>query len=217
MDPPLFAWLPGDAPPDSALQHPSLTSEDEDYRGFRLAGGEPFFESVRVVPERSGAMVAATFRCCTQSGEIAMNLTRWEPFKEAESLFRQFGLPSFGAMSRLPGGDGASTEWSPAADISESESEYVVRAELAGVPREAAQVSVEDGVLTIQGERKQESRDEKSHRIERFYGGFCRSFALPDNADAEHIRAEARDGVLSVHVPKLKVEKKSSPVQIKVE
>jgi HSP20 family protein len=94
----------------------------------------------------------------------------------------------------------------------------VVKAELPGVKREDVKVLHDDGVLTIEGERKYEKEDknEKSHRIERFFGSFTRSFVLPDNADATNIRAETRDGVLNVHIPKLKVEK-AKPVQIKVD
>jgi HSP20 family protein len=89
---------------------------------------------------------------------------------------------------------------------------------LPGVLRDDVKVSVEDGVLTIKGERKQEKivNGEKTHRIERIYGSFSRSFSLPEDADDKHIRAENKDGVLRVHVPKAKVEK-PAPVQVKVE
>lgn len=148
-----------------------------------------------------------------------MTLIRWEPFKDTEAFFRDFGAPLFSRWPRLSaekGGD--ALQWAPAADISETEAEYLVKAELPGVKREDIRLSVEGGMLTIEGERKheKEERDEKSHRIERFYGSFCRSFTLPDNADAENIRAQDKDGVLSVHVPKLKTGK-SKAKQIKVE
>jgi HSP20 family protein len=109
-------------------------------------------------------------------------------------------------------------EWSPAADITETETEYLVKAELPGVKREDVKVTQEDGVLTIEGERKyeKEEKGEKAHRVERFYGTFSRSFSLPDDADAKAIRAETKDGVLNVHIPKVKGEK-TKPVQIKVE
>lgn len=148
-----------------------------------------------------------------------MNLIRWEPFREAENLFRQLGMPQLGRLPRVFGENGgAGIEWAPAADISETEKEYLVKAELPGIKREDVKVSVEDSVLTIEGERKQEKEEkgEKTHRVERFYGSFCRSFTLPDDADAQNIRAEGKDGVLRVHVPKLKAEKPKA-VQIKVE
>lgn len=148
-----------------------------------------------------------------------MNLTRWEPFKEADEMLRRIGAMD---LVRWPGLFAASSDkvaaWSPAADISETEQEYLVKAELPGVKREDVKVTQDDGVLTIEGERKYEKseKDEKTHRTERFFGSFTRSFSLPDNADAKNIRAETKDGVLNVYIPKLKVEK-PKPVQIKVD
>jgi HSP20 family protein len=147
-----------------------------------------------------------------------MNLTRWEPFKDADEFFRTYS-PSFFGRWRLPGEVASKDlQWSPAADISETDKEYLVKAELPGVKREDVKVTLEDGVLTIEGERKfeKEDKNEKSHRIERFYGNFSRSFTLPDNADAANVRAESKDGVLNVHIPKIKVEK-PKPVEIKVQ
>jgi HSP20 family protein len=78
-------------------------------------------------------------------------------------------------------------------------------------------VSLEEGMLTIEGERKQEKEEKgrRLHRIERFYGTFCRTFTLPDDADATGIRAESKDGVLNVHIPKSKVVKPKA-IEIKV-
>lgn len=148
-----------------------------------------------------------------------MNLIRWEPFREADEFFRNFSPSLFGRWPRLFDDNGSERHgWAPAADITETEQEYLVKAELPGVKREDVKVTLADGVLTIEGERKHEKEEkgEKTHRIERFYGSFCRSFSLPDNADAQNIRAEGKDGVLSVHVPKLKAEK-SRAVEIKVQ
>jgi HSP20 family protein len=147
-----------------------------------------------------------------------MSIIRWEPFKEADEFFRGFSSPLFNRWLRAAGENGTAIEWAPAADISETEKEYVVKAELPGVKREDVKVTLEDGVLTIQGERKheKEEKNEKTHRIERFYGSFSRSFTLPDNTDANAVRAESKDGVLSVHVPKIRTEK-AKPVEIKVQ
>jgi HSP20 family protein len=148
-----------------------------------------------------------------------MNLIRWEPFKEADEMLRRLTGAEFARWPRVSAGNAdKAIEWSPAADISETEKEYVVKAELPGVKREDVKVTQEDGVLTIEGERKyeKEDKDEKTHRVERFYGSFYRSFSLPEDSDAKSIRAETKDGMLNVHIPKLKVEK-PKPVQIKVE
>ena len=108
--------------------------------------------------------------------------------------------------------------WSPSVDISETDQEYLIRASLPAVKKEDVTVMVEDGMLTLSGERRQkeEQKDEKFHKIESFYGSFSRSFSLPEGTDASAIRAESKDGVLTVHVPKTKTEAKK-PTTIKVQ
>jgi HSP20 family protein len=93
-----------------------------------------------------------------------------------------------------------------------------VKAELPGVKREEVKITLQDGVITITGERKEEKseKDEKRHRVERFYGTFTRSFSLPENVDESGIRAESNDGVLRVHIPKSKAEKPKT-VQIPID
>lgn len=109
-------------------------------------------------------------------------------------------------------------EWSPSVDISETGQEYLIRATLPAVNKEDVEVTVEDGMLTLSGERRQqeERKDEKFHKVESFYGSFLRTFALPDAIDAAAIRAESKDGVLTIHVPKTKADAKK-PTTIKVE
>src|SRR5678815_747729 len=95
-------------------------------------------------------------------------------------------------------------DWTPVVDIEETEKFYLVKAELPEIPKEYVKVTVENGVLTIEGERKQEKEEKgkKFHRIERSYGTFLRTFAVPENADAMKISAEFKDGVLRVFLPK---------------
>jgi HSP20 family protein len=119
----------------------------------------------------------------------------------------------------LPGGDGGNKlEWAPSADISETEKEYLIRAELPAVKKEDVQVTFDDGMITIKGERKQQKEDknEKYHRTESFYGAFERSFSLPDNVNADAIRCESKDGILTVHIPKIEAPK-AKPKQIAVQ
>lgn len=152
-----------------------------------------------------------------------MAIIRWEPFRWAptrdmERALRQFDR-MFGRWPRLTEEAGESAiEWSPLADITETEKEYLIKAELPEVKAEDIKITVENGMLTLSGERRQEkeAKGEKMHRVERFYGSFLRSFELPADADGEHIRAESKDGVLAVHVPKLEV-KKPKPIEIKVQ
>jgi HSP20 family protein len=130
-----------------------------------------------------------------------MNITRWEAFREMEEFLRDFA-PSFNRPLRRVGGDVES--WRPVADISETDKEYLIKAELPEVRKEDVQITLQDGVMTISGERKheQEHKDANEIRVESFYGSFSRSFSIPENVDAESIKAESRDGVLRIHIPK---------------
>ena len=143
-----------------------------------------------------------------------MNLIRWSPLRDLDDLFGRY---SRGLEGQFPSLLGDETKWRPAANIVENESEYTIKADLPEVKREDIDVKVENGVLTISGERRIEksSEEEKEHRRETYFGSFTRSFALPDNTDENAISAESRDGVLLVHVPKAKSQKREA-VSIKV-
>lgn len=148
-----------------------------------------------------------------------MSLVRWEPFTGIDEMFNRMMPASFGRWPRfaLPT-SGEKYEWTPSADISETEKEFLIRAELPAVKKEDVKVTIDQGMITIEGERKQEKEDkgEKFHRIESFHGTFSRSFSLPENASADGIRCESRDGVLTVHIPKVAAEAPKAR-QIKVE
>ncbi len=146
-----------------------------------------------------------------------MSLVRWDPFSSADESFNRMFPALFGQWPRMIG-DSTKFEWRPSADISETDKEYLIRAELPAVKKDDVKVTIDRGVITIQGERKQEKEDksEKQHRIERVYGSFTRSFSLPDNINTDAIRCDSKDGVLTVHVPK-KPGTQQSAKQIKVE
>ena len=147
-----------------------------------------------------------------------MSLIPWEPFWGSDDLFNRASR----VLARWPraweGDGGARFEWSPSVNISETDKEYLIRAELPAVKKEDVKVTVDENIITIAGERKQreEQKNEKVHRVESFYGTFTRSFALPEHIDQATVRAESQDGVLIVHIPKTKVEERK-PKQIKVE
>jgi HSP20 family protein len=149
-----------------------------------------------------------------------MSIVRWEPFGEIDSLFNRLMPAMFNRWpsSRIAGGNDGGIEWAPSADISETDKEYLIRAELPAVKKEDVKVTVDDGMITIEGERKQQKEDknEKMHRVESFYGHFTRSFSLPDSVDENAIRCESKDGVLTVHIPKVH-SPKQQPKQIKVD
>lgn len=136
-----------------------------------------------------------------------MAIARLDPFRELEEMERRFAT-LFGRVParRVDGREETMTvfEWAPLVDIVENEHEYLIKAELPEVKREEVKVTVQDGTLTIAGERtiEKEEKDKKYHRIERAYGHFARSFTLPEDSDPTRIRAEFKDGVLNVHVAK---------------
>ena len=146
-----------------------------------------------------------------------MSLIRWEPFNAMDDMLT--GFPAwFGRWPRMPATQENGTDWAPSVDISETEGEYLIRAALPGVKKDDVKVTVAGGMLTLSGERDQqiEEKDEKFHKVESFYGSFSRSFALPESVNEAAISADSRDGVLTVHVPKTKVEAKK-PTMIKVQ
>jgi len=148
-----------------------------------------------------------------------MALIRWEPFGAMDDMFDRMLPALYGRRRRGSEEDDEGREWLPSTDISETDQEYLIRAELPAVRKEDVHVTAEDGRLTISGERRQQSerKEERFHRVESCYGSFSRSFALPVNVDAEKIRCESREGVLTVHIPKLEPAKRREPRQIKVD
>jgi HSP20 family protein len=139
-----------------------------------------------------------------------MYLTRWDPFRELEQLSERFRatLPSgfLPAMRRASDPDEALivAEWAPLVDVEETEKEYLVKAELPEVHKEDVKVTIEGGMLSIEGERRheKEEKNRKVHRVERSYGKFVRRFTVPPDVEDKKVTAEFKDGVLHVHVPK---------------
>jgi HSP20 family protein len=141
---------------------------------------------------------------------MAMSLIRWEPFREMDNFFRRYAAGAGHPLREENGG------WTPVANITETENEYLIKAELPEVKKEDVKVSMENGVITISGERKQEKEEKKENeiRIESFYGTFSRSFVLPDNIDEKAVSAESKEGVLRIHIPKTAAAK---PKQIAID
>jgi HSP20 family protein len=146
-----------------------------------------------------------------------MTLVRWDPFRELEDmsdrLNRMFSRPG---LSQANGKETMIVaDWVPAVDVSETDGEFKIKAEIPDVKKEDVKVTLEDGVLTIQGQRKQEKEEKgtKYHRVERTYGSFVRSFTLPDLVDEEKVKAEFKDGVLNLQLPK---SEKAKPKAIEV-
>ena len=148
-----------------------------------------------------------------------MAIVRWEPFRELRAMQdrmnRLFNDPFFRGV--LPYGEEAAslTRWAPAVDIYETGDNIVVKAELPGVDPKDLDVRIEDNTLFLKGERKleKEVKEENYHRIERSYGSFTRSFALPNSVDADKTSAEYKDGVLTLTIPK---REEAKPKTIKI-
>jgi HSP20 family protein len=131
----------------------------------------------------------------------------WDPLRELEEMRNRF----FPVLDRRlpmlrsePKEWFTPTEWMPPVDIEEDDREYLLKVELPGMKKEDVNLKVEGGTLSISGERKaeKEEKDKKHHRIERSYGAFVRSFALPEAVLTKKVSAEFKDGVLLVHLPK---------------
>ncbi|TDI78494.1 MAG: Hsp20/alpha crystallin family protein [Betaproteobacteria bacterium] len=126
-----------------------------------------------------------------------MTITRYEPLGWLNQLHREM---IWGSSE----GSMATAAWAPSVDIKEESDKYVLYADLPGVKPEDTDVSMEDGVLTIKGEKKTEETAEKEgyKRVERTFGSFHRRFSLPDTANSDAISAKSKDGVLEIIIPK---------------
>ncbi len=144
-------------------------------------------------------------------------IKRWEPFGELFSLRDDIDRLFDEYFGKSPEkADGAL--WYPALDISETEDGYQIEMDVPGIPKDDIKLSLRDNQLTISGERKsekkEESKDKTYHRIERYYGKFQRTIALPNEVDANKIKAEYKDGVLKISLPRAE---KSKPKEIKID
>ena len=146
-----------------------------------------------------------------------MALERWDQFRELEEvssrLNRMLARPAWHSSNGKEAMIVA--DWTPSVDISETAGEYLIKAEIPDVKKEDVKVTLEDGILTLQGVRwhEQEEEGKKFHRIERSYGSFVRTFSVPDVIEAEHVKAEFKGGVLNLHLPK---SEKAKPKTIEV-
>ena len=141
-------------------------------------------------------------------------LSRWEPSRGATTLQEQFNRLFSDAFERTSE-ESNLTSWAPAVDIYETEHELVVKADVPDVDPKDLDIRVENNILTIRGERKFEKQvDENNYlRVERAYGSFTRSFSLANTVNAEAIKADYQNGVLTLSIPK---REEAKPKQIKV-
>ena len=139
-------------------------------------------------------------------------LSIWNPIHEMDELFHN-------RLASVLGCEGLqSAAWSPVVDIEESAEAYTIRAELPGLSKEKVKVTVENGALTLSGERDVERRVETKtfHRVERSHGTFTRSFTLPDDVDPESVAANFKDGLLEIQIAK-REEALPKSIEVRVE
>ncbi|MCH8080157.1 MAG: Hsp20/alpha crystallin family protein [Proteobacteria bacterium] len=149
-----------------------------------------------------------------------MALVRHEPWNLLDRLQREFNLQNLldPYAREVEGEDNSNvvtSHWRPAVDIKEEEDRFVIYADLPGVDPEDIEITMEQGVLTLKGERSEETTKEREgyKRVERVNGSFYRRFSLPDIADAERIEAKGKNGVLEITLPK---QEKAKPKRITV-
>ncbi len=144
-----------------------------------------------------------------------MNMQVWNPFQEFENLLSRYNRAGGQAQQTS---DLSFADWAPSCDIEEEEDKYVIKADLPGVDKKDIDVKLENGVISIRGEKqveKETGKGTKRHRTERFHGTFARSFTLPDAVQDERVDASYKDGVLKLVIPKAE-EAKPKSIDIKV-
>lgn len=144
-----------------------------------------------------------------------MAIVRYQPWNSMEQLRREMGRLFEGQPSTEEESSIATSDWVPAVDIQENDAEFLIHADIPGVDPDDIDVHMEDGMLTIKGERDTETKEEKNgyKRVERQHGTFYRRFSLPDTANADKISAKSKNGVLEITIPK---QEKAQPRKIEV-
>lgn len=145
-----------------------------------------------------------------------MAITRYQPWSMFDQLRREMEQMSNLQQSGDVNSSVATSDWAPAVDIRETKEAFVIEADIPGVDPKDIEVNMEDGVLSIRGEKESEKKEEHEgyKRVERSRGSFYRRFSLPDTADAEKISAKSRHGVLEITIPK---QEKANPRKIAVQ
>jgi HSP20 family protein len=143
-------------------------------------------------------------------------ITNWnDPFRDLPTFQKQMNRllgEKFGFRNQMPEEEGVSATWIPPVDVEETKDHLIFSFELPGFKNDEIKLNVENGVLTLEGERKfeKELNEKNYHRVERSYGRFYRSFALPANVDVSHVNANLVDGILKIELPKKEEAKPKS-------
>ncbi len=145
---------------------------------------------------------------------MAMDITRWDPWKDLRDEIDRVFDSFFGRYPTVSGEH--KVYFIPAIDVEETENEYIVKAELPGLSKEDIKISLRENSVTISGERKKEKEEKGKtyHRVEMVYGKFARTIQLPDEIQPDKAKAEYKNGILTITLPK---SEKSKPREIEIE
>ena len=144
-------------------------------------------------------------------------VSAWTPFKDLMNMQREIGRVFDSLFSDFEGGSSFVSQWAPRVDVMEHGDAYMIKVELPGVNKNDVKITLQENVLTIRGEKKQEEEEKETnyHRVERSYGSFERSFTLPTGVKSDQIDASYKDGVLTITLPKVE-EAKPKEIEVKV-
>ncbi|HEY9164648.1 MAG TPA: Hsp20/alpha crystallin family protein [Candidatus Kryptonia bacterium] len=144
-------------------------------------------------------------------------ISTWSPLRDLVSMQRELGRVFDGLFSDFDGNVSGLSRWAPHVDVSENHDAYTIKAELPGVSKNDVKITLQDNILTLKGEKKNENEEKNAeyHRIERSYGSFERSFTLPTGVKSDKIDASFKDGVLSITLPKVE-EAKPREIEVKL-
>lgn len=147
-----------------------------------------------------------------------MNIVKWDPFRDLSTIQDRVNRLFEDTLTKFKGGEVErfASGWEPAVDVYETNNEIVMKVELPGLQKDNVSIELKDNILTIKGERKfeEEVKKEDYHRIERSYGYFQRSFSLPSTIQQDKVKANFKDGILDIKLPKAE---KAKPTQIEIE
>jgi HSP20 family protein len=151
--------------------------------------------------------------------DIRRTFSNQNAFRELEDMMTRLNrVVSEGNTARGEGHEAMTmADWVPRVDVVETEVEYLIHAELPGVEKSDVKISVQEGVLSVAGQRQpeKEEKGKRYHRVERAYGTFVRMFTVPDYVDDSRLTAEFKNGLLTIHLPKTEKAKPKS-IEVKV-
>jgi HSP20 family protein len=144
-----------------------------------------------------------------------MNVSIWDPFREMEALLNQYTIPSAKRLTSSNASNTEANDWAPVVDIIETEDGFLLKVELPGVTKDDVSISIDNRVLTVKGEKRNNDKESKFHRNECRYGSFVRNFTLPQDVDVDEVEAIFKNGILALTLKKME-QAKPKQIEVKV-